>query len=115
MYKLFAAALLLAQPCAQQYKYIPVQKAAPTIQFGIVAKTSRLKPLPQSNLALWENFAAKAAPTMLVRNVVAAFYTGCIYVAEHMDVRERPAANNLYIGAPHRCINELLMIRPRAT
>ena len=40
-------------------------------------------------------FAAQAAPTILVSIVGAAFYTGCIYVTEPMDGRERPAANTL--------------------
>ncbi len=42
----------------------PVLKAAPTIQFGIVG-----------------NFAAEAAPKMLIRNVGAALRTGRTYVA----------------------------------
>ena len=38
-------------------------------------------------------FAAKAAPTFLSRIVGAALRTGRTYVAKHMDVRERRAAN----------------------
>ena len=45
-------------------------------------------------------FAAKAAPTILLSTVGAALRTGCTYVAEHMDVRERPAANDIRSGRP---------------
>ena len=47
---------------------------------GAVDKHSRLKPLPHYFLALWERL----------------FVHGCSYVAEHMDVQERPAANIEY-------------------